>query len=459
MQPATLQWSSYVLQLKLTTAAILKPGELRYFKCGLGICPPSSSVVCTCRDESSFAASPFTYIDPKDYGNIPFAVHNISDLDLDLGRLPIVLNIFALPYANVTVSNLPVQRIEAYDRHAIPHGQCEAQFILYGPLTRIKIYAADIRWTEKTPEEPTRYLFNADIWINLQNTPLDQIFNSAKIEFISHRHVSISRILLCGNLLILKTVYENDYLLDDTFFPEKLNIQLSLTPHTADITMSQNQETLLKCNVGSITVGATKNIVSNLITPFHCSFHTIFESNSNFTGFFIPKLLHGISITTCIWDETRPLYITMKAQKKNCRINYSQELGKVFFFPKQILPPGNNIEFSWTEMSNIYVNIESPNGPVKDIVALASQPVSRAPSLTTVAHVTPEISMGIFLKSLRIAFDKEHLVPLHFFLKPGESTRMEFMPPETPQSLTILEGDVGIRFIPCHNNYSHRSSP
>nr|APO38611.1 tegument protein pp65 [Human betaherpesvirus 6A] len=458
MQPATLQWSSYVLQLRVTTTAILKPGELKLFKCGLGITPPSSAVVCTCRDESSFASSPFTYIDPKDYGNIPFAVQNISDLDLDLSRLPIVLNIFALSYANVNISNLPVQRIEAHDRHIIPHGQCDAKFIIYGPLTRIKINVADIRWIEETPEEPTRYLFKADIWVNLQNTPLDQIFKNADIEFISHKNVYISRILLCGNLLILKAIYENDYLRDDNFYPEQLNIQISLTPQIAEITMSQNQETLLKCNTHSITVCATKNIISNMVTPLHCSFNTIFNSNSNFTGFFIPKLLPGISTTTGIWDETRPLYITMKAYKKNRRINYSQDIGRVFFFPKQILPPGNNVEFNWAEISKIYVNTESPNGPVRNTVTFTNQAVLRTPSLTTVANLTPDISMGIFLNSLRVAFDNAHMVPLHFCLKPGESTRMEFMPPGTPQNLTILEGDVGIHFIPCHN-HSHRSSP
>ncbi|ANC96547.1 tegument protein pp65 [macacine betaherpesvirus 9] len=444
---SNIVWASYFLQLKLTAPIILQPREIKCLKTGLRIFKQQSSFVCICRDEGSFTSSYFTYIDPTDYGNITIAVQNISDVNLDLNNFPLIVNIFAFSLPNINLVTLPVQTVNNIDHNYIPHGECRAQFILYGSQTRLRAHIKKIRWIEMQHDEPTHYKFSCEFWIDLQNTPPDQIFNSAKVEFVSNRSVYFKQIILYQNVLTVRAFYENSYLINYETYPEDIFFQLNFIQTTPHIVMERNLEPVIKYNKASITVGATRNIISSTITPFSCSYQTFFDSKEKYAALFIPRLINGISLNTFIWKERTHLQITMRAHKRNCRIDYSQELGKLIFLPSQMMQNANsNVDFGWTETSRIIIT--HPNNQTSTIRS-ENYPVPQIPTLSTIPHITAATNASINLNSLNLNIAKEHLVPIRYSIKLDKRMQTVTSPSALPHTLTILEGNIGLQSIPC----------
>ena len=453
MESCYVVWSSYFLQLKLTAPILLKPREIRCLRTGLSILSQQSTFVCMCRDEGSFTAAYFTYIDLRDCGNVTLAVQNISDVDLDLKQFPLIINLFAFFLPSINLVSLPVQIVERMEHNYIPHGECRAQFILYGSQTKLRAHIKRIRWTELQHEEPTHYMYACEFWIDLQTTPPDQIFNSAKVEFISSRNVYFKQIMLHEKILVIRASYENNYLLNPDNFPSDIFFQVNFIQTIPHIVMERNQEPVMTYDGTCITVGSTTNINSNTTDPFSCTFPTFFDSKQKFAGLFIPRLINGISLNTFTWKERTHLQVTMRAYKKNCRIDYSQELGKLIFLPSQIVTHDqSNIDFGWTETSRILIS--NQNNQIS-VFRSETTPVADSPVLSTVPNITAATNVSINLNSLHLNIAKEHLVPVRYRMR--TDNLRTFLPiTALPHTLTVLEGNIGLQTVPCPSGNRQR---
>ena len=100
----------------------------------------------------------------------------------------------------------------------------------------------------------------------------------------------------------------------------------------------------------------------------------------------------------------------MRAYKKNCRIDYSQELGKLIFLPSQIVTHDqSNIDFGWTETSRILIS--NQNNQIS-VFRSETTPVADSPVLSTVPNITAATNVSINLNSLHLNIAKDHLVPV-----------------------------------------------